>query len=155
MTTAERIEDFLNQKRIAIVGVSRNPKELSRGLFRDFVKNDYDVVPVNPHVTEIEGCHCYESVAQINPPVAGALLMTSPKEINTFVGECLSANIPRVWIFLGSGNKDLDPELASRCRESDVSLINGFCPYMFLPGSGFIHGLHSWFAKRSKAYRSE
>ena len=34
-TTIEDVEDFLNQKRIAFVGVSRDPKDFSRSLFRD------------------------------------------------------------------------------------------------------------------------
>jgi hypothetical protein len=36
MTVMERIQDFLGQKRFAIVGVSRRPKDFSRVLLREF-----------------------------------------------------------------------------------------------------------------------
>jgi len=54
-STREDIEDFLAQKRLVMVGVSRNPKDFSRGLFRDLRRRGYDMVPVNPRVSVVEG----------------------------------------------------------------------------------------------------
>jgi hypothetical protein len=42
----ERIEDFLSQKRLAVVGVSRQPEDFTLGLFRESCRRGYDVVPV-------------------------------------------------------------------------------------------------------------
>ena len=47
-TLAVRANEFLAQRRIALVGVSRNPRDLSRTLFRELRRRGYDVVPVNP-----------------------------------------------------------------------------------------------------------
>ena len=44
MATLDEIRDFLSLKRIAVVGVSRNPKDFTRSLFREFVRRGYDVV---------------------------------------------------------------------------------------------------------------
>ncbi len=46
----ETIEDFLAQKRIAMVGVSRHPKDFSADLFQELRRRGYDMVPVNPKV---------------------------------------------------------------------------------------------------------
>src|SRR5579885_654854 len=54
-TSLNAIQDFLAQKRIAFVGVSRDPKDFSCSLFREFVKRGYDVVPVNPNASEVMG----------------------------------------------------------------------------------------------------
>src|SRR5947209_5435536 len=44
----ETIEDFLRQKRIAMVGLSRESKDFSVMLFEEFRRRGYDMVPVNP-----------------------------------------------------------------------------------------------------------
>ena len=73
--TRELIDGFMGQKRLAIVGVSRNPKDLSRVLSREFLKQGYDVIPVNPNTTEVEGRKCFARLCDINPGVGSALLM--------------------------------------------------------------------------------
>ena len=60
MSSIEQIQDFLDHKRVAVVGVSRESRDFSRGLFREFVKRGYDMVPVNPDSKEIEGRQCYQ-----------------------------------------------------------------------------------------------
>ena len=67
MASMERVRDFLSQKRLAFVGVSRQPKDYSRALFREFGARGYDAVPVNPAIAEIEGCRCFARVQDIEP----------------------------------------------------------------------------------------
>ena len=47
-TTLDDVRDFLAQRRIAFVGLSRDPKHFSRVVFREMSQRGYDVVPVNP-----------------------------------------------------------------------------------------------------------
>ena len=53
-TTISDIRDFLSLGRIALVGVSRNPKELSRILFREMCDKGYDIIPVNPAMPQLD-----------------------------------------------------------------------------------------------------
>ena len=62
MSSMEQIQDFLDHKRIALVGVSRQPNDFSRSMFREFLNRGYDMVPVNPDLPEVEGHHCYAHV---------------------------------------------------------------------------------------------
>ena len=48
MSAMAIIRDFLAQKRIAVVGVSHDPKDFSRGLLRTLRERGYDAVAVNP-----------------------------------------------------------------------------------------------------------
>ena len=77
VTTRETIDDFLAQKRLAMVGVSTNPQDFSRSLFRELRERGYDMVPVNPKAEAMENVRCYARLQDVKPPVEGALVMTS------------------------------------------------------------------------------
>ena len=49
MASKQSIDSFLSCRRIAVLGVSRDPKDFSRSVFRAFVERGYDAVPVNPN----------------------------------------------------------------------------------------------------------
>ena len=48
MASKRAIDSFLSCRRIAVVGVSRDPKDFSRAVLRELLKRGYDVVPVSP-----------------------------------------------------------------------------------------------------------
>ena len=132
------VEDFLACRRIAIVGVSHQPKDFSRMLFRAFRDRDFDVVPVNPNAREIEGQDCYPRVQDVAPRVQAALLMTAPTMTATVVKDCIAAGIERVWMYRRS------PEAEALCAAAGLKTIAGECPMMFLPQVGWIHRFHRW-----------
>jgi predicted CoA-binding protein len=59
------IQDFLAQKRFAVVGATDNPQEYGNQIFKSLKKHGYEVYPVNPRLTELEGSKCYASLAEI------------------------------------------------------------------------------------------
>jgi len=65
MATLDQIQAFLAAKRLAIAGVSRNPNDFSRLLFREFLGRGYDAVPVHPGGGEIEGRPCFARLQDV------------------------------------------------------------------------------------------
>ena len=155
MTTEQRIKDFMAQKRVAVVGVSRKAKTLSGSVFQDLWELGYDAVPVNPNTSEYGGLPCLPRVQNIVPPVGAALVMTSAAHARTVVRDCAEAGIKRVWVTLGAGRNPLPPEDLAFCRENGIQLIVGYCPYMFLGKPAFPHNFHGWVARLNKDFRSE
>lgn len=147
MTQRSQIESFLSQKRVAMIGVAREPKDFSRSLMHELWKRGYDVVPVNPMVSLIDERHCFASVKEITPPVTGALIMTKPEVTEDIVRECHAAGIKSVWLYRAVGAGAVSPNAVAYCREHHIDVIEGHCPFMFLPNPGFPHNLHRWFAK--------
>jgi len=141
------IEDFLSAKRIAFVGVSREPRDFSRQLMRALVDRLYDVVPVNPRGGEIDGRPCAARVQDIQPPVEAALIMTPPAVTAQVVRDCFAAGIRRVWMHRGAGRGASSPEAAEFCRRNDMQVVAGECPFMFLPGAGWFHRVHRFFRR--------
>ena len=141
------IDDFLAQKRIAFVGVSRDPKDFSRGLFTEFCRRGYDVVPVNPQANEVEGRPCFARVQDITPPVEGALLMTAPAAAEQVVQDCAQAGINRIWLYRGAGQGAVSQAALNFCREHGLDVVPGHCPYMFFPETEFFHRAHGFIVK--------
>ncbi len=120
----ETIEDFLAQKRIAMTGISRDPTSFSVSLFKELCRRGYDVVPVNPNAVEVQGRRCFARVQDIQPPVEGALLMTSPEGTETVVHDCADAGIRRVWMYRAGGKGSVSSDavkVLSGARDSDGS----------------------------------
>ena len=147
MASKQAIESFLSCRRIAVLGVSRDPKDFSRSLFRAFVERGYDVVPVNPNGGEAEGRPCARSLAGVAPPVEGALLLTPPSATAQAVRDCAEAGVRRVWMHRGGGAGAVSPEAVALCRERGIEVVDGECPFMFLPGAGWVHGVHRFFRR--------
>lgn len=152
MTIKERIDDFLAQKRIAIAGVSRNEKDFSRALFREFVRRGYEVVPVNPNVESVENVPCAAGLDSISPGVDGVLLMTSPAVTDQMVKQCAVAGIPRVWMYRAGGAGAVSPSAVDFCEAHGIAVIPGWCPFMFFHGTPFFHHVHGFFLKLFGGY---
>ena len=136
------IEQFLGQRRIALVGASRNRNAFSRKLLREFVRHGYDMVPVNPHVSEMDGVVCWPHMLAIQPPVEGALLLTSREATYHVLLDCYEAGIRRVWLYGISGPRDVSVGAMEFCATHGIDVVPGFCPFMFLPNPGFVHRFH-------------
>jgi len=147
MTTRQLIDDFLGQRRLAMAGVSRSRADFSRMLLREFLKRGYDMVPVNPQATEIEGLRCFARVPEIDPPVDGVLLMTPPGVIESVVRDCAEASVTRVWMHRAVGPGAMSQNAVDLCAQRGIRVVAGYCPMMFLRETGFPHRLHGFLLK--------
>lgn len=138
----EQIEDFLKQRRIAMVGVSRDPKDFSRMLFADLVARGYDVVPVNPNTDRIGETPCYPRLTSIEDPVEAALVMTPQLQTAQVCDDAIAAGVPKLWMYCAIGHGAVDPLAAERSRQAGIDVIEGHCPYMFLKDSAWFHKAH-------------
>ena len=146
------IEDFLAQKRIAMVGISRERRSDSALIFEELSRRGYDVVPVNPNIQEALGHRCIARVQDIQPPVQAALLMTSPEVTDTVVADCVEAGIRRIWMYRGIGKGSVSSKAIAYCQERAIAVIPGECPFMFLPGTGAVHRFHGFLRKLTGHY---
>ncbi|HVP55468.1 MAG TPA: CoA-binding protein [Candidatus Eisenbacteria bacterium] len=152
MSSMAVIKDFLAQKRIAVVGVSHDPKDLSRALLRTFRERGYDAVAVNPKLSSVDDAPCFPRLTDIAPPVDAVLVMTAPAVTDQVVQECAALHIPRVWMYRGGGKGAVSPQAVEFCLDHGIAVVPGECPYMFLQGESWFHRLHGFIRKISGAY---
>lgn len=146
-SSLESARSFLAARRIAVVGVSRNPKDFSRYVFGELVRRGLPVVPVNPAATEIDGVRCFPTVQDVSPRADAALLLTPPAATERVLRECVAAGIRRVWLHRGAGAGAESPAALAVCAEFGLDAIHGLCPFMALPGAGLPHRVHHFFRR--------
>ncbi|MFZ0862194.1 MAG: CoA-binding protein [Candidatus Sulfotelmatobacter sp.] len=148
----EIIEDFLAQKRLAMVGISRDPAHFSVKLFEELCRLGYDVVPVNPNAAEVQERRCFARVQDVQPPIEAALLMTSPEVTETVVRDCAEAGISRVWMYRATGKGSVSSKAVAFCEERGMRVVPGQCPFMFLPDTAGVHRFHGFVRKITGRY---
>src|SRR3974390_104029 len=148
----EIIEDFLAQKRIGMVGISRQPQDFSVLLFKELCGRGYDVVPVNPQASELNGRPCFARVQDIEPRAAAAPLITSPEATDKVVRDCAEAGVRRVWMYRAAGKGAVSQEAIAFCHERGIRVVPGECPFMFLPNAGLGHRIPRFIRKITGTY---
>jgi len=141
MPSKASIDRFLQSERVAFVGVSRNPKEFANAVYREFRDRGYEVIPVNPNADEVEGVRCYRTVAEL-PDVDGVVVMVPADRAAEVVEQCAARGIERVWLHRGVGRGSVSDEAVEAARTAGIDVVDGACPLMFLPDTGWFHRLH-------------
>ncbi len=141
----EEASAFLRAKRIAVVGVSRNAKDFSRGVFRELIRRGIDAVPVNPALTDADGRRAFARVQDVAPAADAALLMVPAARAANAVRDCLAAGVKRVWFHRGGGPGSESAEALALCHEHGIATVRGLCPFMAFPDAGLGHRVHGWF----------
>lgn len=93
------IENFLASKAVALIGVSRNKQSYSRSLMKAFVDKGFEVFPVNPNETEIDGLKCYQSIIQLPDTIDAAYIIKRKELAIDLAHEIANKGIKKkIWI---------------------------------------------------------
>lgn len=133
--------DFLSQKTLAVVGVSR-AGGFGALAVRELVKRSYRVFAVSRTAETIDGQPCHASLDALPEPVGGVLAVVPPPETEKILEDCARLGIHHVWMQQGSES----PAAVAKARELGLSAVSGACVLMYASPRGF-HGFHAWLWK--------
>ena len=126
--------EFLAGKRVAVTGVSRDPKtHAANGVYRRLRDRGYEVFAVNPNAAEVEGAACYADLKSIPGGVDWVLIGTRPEVAVDTIKECVELGIDKAWMHRGPGAGSVSEPAVTYGREHGVTVIDGGCPCMFAP----------------------
>jgi predicted CoA-binding protein len=140
--TNDRIESFLRQPAIAVVGVSRT-RGFGNSALRALRAKGYRAFPVNAAAEEIGGERCWRSLAELPEPVGAALVVVPPARATEVVADCARQGIRHVWLQQGSESD----EAIRAGEEAGLALVHHACVLMYARPRG-IHRLHRWIHER-------
>ncbi len=140
MTSKSSVDNFLSQKNIAVVGVSRNPKKFGNSIYRSLKEKGYSVFPVNPNAEKIDRDICYPDILSLPGEVTAVVISVPPEETEKVVRKVHQAGITRVWMQQGSESI----EAIKFCEEHSIDCVSNECILMFAEPAEFFHRAHRW-----------
>lgn len=140
----ESVAAFLRGRRFAVAGVSRQPGQAANAVFRKLKGAGYDVYPVNPNASEVEGTACYRDVSAVPGELDGVVIVTAPAASAHVVQQCGDRGVHRVWLHRSFGNGSVSEEAVRECQARDIECIVGGCPLMFCEPVDVGHRCMRW-----------
>ena len=146
------VSDFLDQKRVAIAGVSRTPgTHGGNGVYKRLRERGYETFAVNPNADVVEGDRCYPDLRSIPGGVDAVVIATAPRHADAIAAQCAELGIRRVWMHRGPGASSVSPAAVRFCEENGISVIAGGCPLMYGKTSDVAHRCMRWVLERTGA----
>jgi predicted CoA-binding protein len=145
MIEAADIKGFYQNKKIAVIGASRDQHKYGNMLMKELLKRGFEAIPVNPVATEIAGQKAYASVGQIPGGVRAAIAVVPPKVQDQVAGECVKAGVKELWLHEHVMKGISNTRAITVAETGGLKVITGFCPMMFMPETGFPHNIHRYF----------
>jgi predicted CoA-binding protein len=134
------VQDFLAQKKIAVVGVSDKRETGCNLAYKKFKESGYQVYAVNPRLTTYDGQPCYANLGSIPGKVDAVFVLASPKVTDQIVQQCVELGIKHIWMHcmmgtkpgLAAGMTSVSQSAVETCRANGIAVIPGSCPNQFL-----------------------
>ena len=146
------VQDFLAQKKIAVVGVSDKRETGCNSNYKKFKEAGYRVYAVNPRISSFDGDPCYPDLKAVPDKLDAVFILASPKVTEQIVQQCVDLGIKHVWMHcmmgtkpgLAAGMTSVSPSAVEMCRANGITVIPGSCPNQFLKpdfGHAMMRGL--------------
>lgn len=117
------IQSILGFKTIAVVGISDNPERPSNFVAKFLEEHGYNIIPVNPNLTEWEGKKCYPDLLSIPLKVDVVDIFRRPEAVPPIVDEAIAIKAKVVWMQEGIVNE----EAAAKARDVGIEVVMDKC----------------------------
>lgn len=117
------IENILNFKTIAVVGISDDPERPSHFVASFLGSHGYKIIPVNPKLTEWEGKKCYPDLLSIPEKVDVVDIFRRAEAVPPIVDEAIKIKAKVVWMQEGIVNE----EAAAKARAAGIEVVMDKC----------------------------
>ena len=139
-TITDAASEFLAHKRVAVTGVSRQPRDHGINVvYKRLRERGYQVFAVNPNADEVEGDRAYHDLGSIPGGVDAVVIGTRPEIADETMRECAELGIKQVWMHRGPGAGSVSETASEWGRKRGITVIDGGCPCMFGPTADLGH----------------
>jgi predicted CoA-binding protein len=137
------IQDFVNNKRIAIFGASRSGKKFGNLAAKELSERGYQVSLVHPEAQTIDGQTCYPNLASLQGKIDSVFISVPANNVEPIFQQASELGIKNVWLQQNAET----PSLIAKGRELGLNLVYGKCILMYAPPVKSFHGFHRWVMK--------
>ncbi len=122
---------FLSGTRFAVAGVSRQPHQPANAIWKKLRDSGFEVFPLNPNASNIDGEKCYPDLASVPGPIDGVVVATHPRVAIDIVRQCSAKGVRNIWFHRSFGTGSVSPEAVRECQTLGIQPIVGGCPLMY------------------------
>lgn len=133
------IESFLENRKMAIAGMSRSGKKFGNIIYKTLTEKGYELLPVHPKAHEFGGVRAFPHINDLPVDVENLLLVVPPVQTETIVKQLPGSQIKRVWMQQGAESESA----IAFCEEHNIPVVHGTCVLMHSEPTG-IHKFHHW-----------
>jgi predicted CoA-binding protein len=148
----ELVEEFLDLKKIAVVGVSDRRDTGCNSSYKKFKSSGYRVFAINPRIQSFDGDPCYPDLRALPEKPEGVFILANPTVTEAIVQQCAELGVRHVWMHcmlgtrpgMGSSMSSVSPAALEHAAQNGITVIPGSCPNQFLdpdPGHSFMRKL--------------
>jgi uncharacterized protein len=152
----ELVGEFLDLKKIAVVGVSDRRDTGCNSNYQKFKKAGYTVFAINPRIQTFDGDPCYPDLHSLPQKPDGVFILAKPAVTEAIVQQCADLGIRHVWMHcmlgtkpgLGGSMTSVSAAALENAARNGITVIPGSCPNQFLepdPGHAFMRKLWRFF----------
>ena len=120
-----QIKEFYQLKNIAVVGVSKNEEKPSHQVPKYLVEHGYNVIPVNPTLSEVLERKAYPTIADIPEKIDIVDVFRKPEDVSAVIEDVLKKKdrIKVFWMQLGIYNEDA----GRKAKENGIDVVYNRC----------------------------
>jgi predicted CoA-binding protein len=121
------LELLSRAKTIAVVGLSDSPMRPSHGVSAYMQTHGYEIIPVNPRITEALGETSYPSLLDVPREVSKKIdlvdVFRRPEFVDEIVEQAIQLKIPAIWL-----QEDvINERAAARARAAGMFVVMDLC----------------------------
>lgn len=158
MLDHDLIHRFLDLKRIAVVGVSRDRRQLANAIARQLRDGGRTVFAVNRSLeestAELDGLPAHRTLADIPEDVEGVVVVVPAARSAEVVRDALALGITKIWLHKGIGPSSVSVDALACAMDARAEIVPGACPMMFIEPVHGIHRLHRRLAGQAPPRRA-
>jgi uncharacterized protein len=137
------VAEFVEEKRVALVGASRSGKKFGNTILTELKDRGYQVWIVHPEAQEIDGERCFPSLSALKGEVDRVIICLPPHQAVQALREAVEAGMSKIWLQQGADSA----EVLAEANRLGVNPIKGRCILMYAQPVRSIHAWHRTFAR--------
>jgi len=121
--TDDQIRDILSLRKVAVIGMSKNPSKAAHYVPKYLSENGYDITPINPSAEQILEKKCYSSISEMDEQIDIVDIFRPSDDVLHFVQEAIKKKPKVIWLQEGIHNLEAE-DLA---RKEGIKVIFNRC----------------------------
>ena len=134
----QMIDDFVNSKKIAVVGISRSGKKFGNMAARELKAKGYEIFLIHPEAQEIDGLTCYPDLKSLSGIVDALWISIPAQKVPAVLEEAAQIGLKKIWLQQGAWSKEVQQSI----DRLELPVVTKKCIMMYAKPVQSVHKFH-------------